>query len=307
MINDKILVSVDGGLGDHVLAEPAIRYLTTKVFTEADVRIRCNVPRAFQHLGVPVEQHNGYDLPGFRKLLTFPTTGPLFESLCFLTTHMVDFHAAALMYRALPLLDKTIKLGVTDADRAALRTLLGEVDPKQLVLVHAGKSWPSKTFPREWWQATTDALHARGLHVCLIGKRTPENPRDATGLVEVALPPGGIDLRDKLSLGALFAVIESAQVLLSNDTSLIQIAGAFDNWIVLIPSCKHPDFVLPYRNGTPYYKAKALCKKLVIDDWPFEPVRDGGLKVDTPVSDWTPYLPEPESVAHEVEKICRTK
>lgn len=299
-MNDRILISVDGGLGDHVLAEPAVRYLIEKVYPGGDVRIVCTVPRVFGHLAVPVSRHTGFDIPGYRKLLTFPRTGALQESLCFLTTHMVDFHAASLLFRELPLPDKTIKLGVLEEDIREVHAALGGIDPKKLVLLHAGKSWKSKTFPLSWWQGVLDALQREDLVVCLVGKRSSDTAGDSTGVVEIAPVPGAIDLRDKLSLGALFALIREAPVLVSNDTSLIQIAGAFDGWIVLIPSCKHPDFVVPYRHGTPYYKARALCKRLFVDDLPFEPVRDGRLSVDVEPDDWDRYLPSPEIVAREV-------
>lgn len=304
--HDRILVSVDGGLGDHVLAEPSVRYLIQKVYPRGDVRIVCTVPRVFSHLGVPVSQHTGFDIPGYKKLLTFPRTGPLPEALCFLTAHMVDFHSASLLCRHLPLLDKTIQLQVLSEDLAELGAVLGDVNPEKLVLVHAGKSWRSKTFPRGWWQSVADSLLVKGISVCLVGKRSPDDPRDQTGLVEVDALPGVYDLRDKLSLGALFALLQKASVLLSNDTSLIQMAGAFDNWIVLIPSCKHPDFVLPYRQGTPYYKARALCKRLFIDDIPFEPIRDQHLTVDAEPENWLHYLPEPEAVAREICGILKT-
>ena len=309
-MKDKIVVSVDGGLGDHITAEPAIRYLIEKVYPGGDVQITCNVPRVFSHLPVPVHQHGAPNAPlesdGYRKLFAFPRDGAITQAICFLVSHISNYHAAAMMYRELPLLDRTIRVGVDESDRAELARVLGGIETHSLVLVHPGKSWQSKTFPREWWQATIDALAADGKRVCLLGKRASSMAHDQTGLVEVDLPSGGVDLRDRLSLGALFALLEAAPVLLSNDTSLIQMAGAFDNWIVLIASCKHPDFVLPYRNGSPYYKASALYKRLVIDDLPFEPVRDHALRVDVPVLDWTPYLPDPLDVVREISLRLRT-
>lgn len=301
----KIIVSVDGGLGDHVTAEPAIRYLIEKVYPGGDIHVACNVPRVLKHLPVPVHVHGSPDLPleaaGYKKLFTFPRDGAITQALCFLVAHISNYHAAAMMYRELPLLDRTIRLGINSEDHAELDRVLGGIDPASLVLVHPGKSWRSKTFPSAWWQETVDRLSASGLTVALIGKRSSGNPQDQTGLVEINLPLGGVDLRDKLSLGALFALLSRSPLVLSNDTSIIQMAGAFDIHIVLIASCKHPDFVLPYRHGSPYYKADALYKRLVIDDQPFEPVRDHSLHVDVPVPDWTPYLPEPRDVVSRIE------
>ncbi len=304
-MKEGFVISVDGGLGDHVCAEPAVRYLIEKVYPDRDVHIVCGVPRIFAHLSVPLHLHNTYDPEkelGYPKRFTFPTTGSLRESLCFLTTHMVDYHAAALLLRTLPLRDKEIRLAVFPEDRQELREQLRGVDPKTLIVVHAGKSWQTKTFPRVWWEAVVGGLVERGMPVCLVGKRDSDS---GTGVIDVAVPPGVLDLRDALSLGALLALLHDASLLISNDTSLIQMAGAFNNSIMLIASCKHPDFVLPYRNGSPYHKARALYKRLLVDELPFEPLRDGVLRVDVPVADWGMYLPDPEVVVEEAILLSR--
>lgn len=297
-----IVVSVDGGLGDQVCAEPAVRYLVEKVFPGWDVHIAAGIPRVFEHLKdrAKVYGHNEFNAErelGYQKRFTFPTTGVLREAVCFLTTHMVDYHAAALLLRHLPLKDKEIQLAVVEEDEIALTSIFGNGDFSKLILVHAGKSWQTKTFPLAWWQEVVDQLSLRGYQVCLIGK---DDAGSNTGTLNIIPPQGSIDLRNKLSFGPLLGLLSRAPLLVSNDTSLIQMAGAFNNHIILIASCKHPDFVLPYRNGSPYYKASALYKKLLIDDLPFEPVRDGVLRVDVPVLDWRPYLPDPEIVVEEV-------
>ncbi|MDD5538446.1 MAG: hypothetical protein PHF12_05730, partial [Candidatus Omnitrophica bacterium] len=35
--------------------------------------------------------------------------------------------------------------------------------------------------------------------------------------------------------------------------------------------CKHPDRILPFRHGTQFYKAKALFKKIIDDDYTVTP------------------------------------
>ncbi|MDO8493152.1 MAG: glycosyltransferase family 9 protein [bacterium] len=302
---EKIIVSVECGLGDHITAEPSIRYLIEKVYPDKDIHIFCGWPRVFSHLNATIHKHNGLKDPlgeGVRKLHTFPATGPLPQSLCFLVTHISDFHSASLLCRTLPLDDKTIKLVVNSEDKVSLALVLGDADPKNLVLVHAGKSWKSKTFPASWWLETINALIGKGMRVCLVGKRSSDISADSTGIVEFDAPLGVLDLRDKLDIGTLFALVSEAPVLLSNDSSLIQIAGAFDNWIAMIATCKHPDLVFPYRNSTPRHKTLALYKRLLVDDWRYEPIRDQRLQVNVPVLDWTPYLPDPEEVAREINK-----
>ena len=80
----------------------------------------------------------------------------------------------------------------------------------------------------------------------------------------------------------------------------MQIAGAFDNWIVMLATIKPPDLVFPYRRGSPNYKTKALYKKLLADDNRFDPLDSRGMRVDFEVADWSRYLPEPAAVVAEV-------
>ena len=69
-------------------------------------------------------------------------------------------------------------------------------------------------------------------------------------------------------------------MLISNDSSPVHIAGAFTNAIILLPTCKHPEHVLPFRQGSQWYKAKALYKKLVCDFIDSSPLQVDGQTVD---------------------------
>jgi ADP-heptose:LPS heptosyltransferase len=132
---------------------------------------------------------------------------------------------------------------------------------KPPVLIHAGRWWPSKTLPKYWWQNIVNKL-SKNLTPVLIGKTIDSNQ----GYQDIDCPTNGIDLRDLTTLDEYIALISIVPCLLSNDSSPIHIAGAFDNWIVTIPTCKHPDHILPWRNNTQYYKTKSLYKKLLVDD-----------------------------------------
>ena len=175
---------------------------------------------------------------------------------------------------------------------------------KPSIVVHPGKWWSSKTLPQEWWQAVVDRLSEK-LTVVLIGKTIDEKQ----GFVPIECPDGGYDLRDMTSLGELFSLISLSKVLLTNDSSPLHIAGAFDNWIVTIPTCKHPDHILPFRNGTQYYKTKALYKKLLLDDLE---IRHTEIKTDTidtvpPGKTLYDYIPEVDEVVKEIFEIYDSK
>jgi ADP-heptose:LPS heptosyltransferase len=99
-----------------------------------------------------------------------------------------------------------------------------------------------------------------------------------------------------LSLHELMAIIDMCPTLVSNDSAPIHIAGAFDNNIILIPTCKHPDHLLPWRNGSKYYKAKAFYKKLMCDDIKSSPTEVYTVLGDGLTGEWDEYLPDVETV-----------
>lgn len=303
----NIVISIGGGLGDQVCGEPVARYIIEKLYPGENICILANWPRLFEHLDVPVYPHNHtfiYDddngpyhvretLPSVEKPLWRHLTNPL--------SHTVEFGSISACGRMIPDVDKKIKLNTTLKGFDEVINITGMVNIENLVLVHPGKGWPSKTFPIKWWQDIIDGLVNVGHQVGIIGKRVNEDQ----GHVSVECPEGVVDFRDLLSLDGLISLISGAKVLISNDSAPIHIAGAFDNWIVLIPSCKHPDHVLPYRNGYKHYKSVALYKMLTLDKINSAPTMfaEGGQTLDYVVGDILDYLPEVGQVIKEVDKI----
>jgi ADP-heptose:LPS heptosyltransferase len=134
-----------------------------------------------------------------------------------------------------------------------------------LILIHPGRGWETKNFPVEWWQEVLDTLDRKGFKVGLIGKHVDNEH----GYMPVKCPPNGVDFRDKTSIMGMVALIDQAPVLISNDSAPVFIGGAFDNYIILIPTCKEGDLIMPYRNGEQGYKNVMLGKKVIRDDMPF--------------------------------------
>ena len=139
----------------------------------------------------------------------------------------------------------------------------------------------------------------------MIGKTIDEKQ----GYLDIDVPTDGYDLRDLTTLGQMFALISLSRCLVTNDSSPIHIAGAFDNWIVTFPTCKHEDHILPYRNGTQSYKTKALRKGLLLDDLE---IRHTEFRHDT--IDLIPngktlydYIPDVDTVVSEVMDIYDNK
>lgn len=293
-----ILIDVQGGLGDQICAEPSIRYMKKYIYPNDDIIIKTHFPRLFEHLGLPVFQHNEFkrksDTP-YYHVITLPNPESLqWMIVSNLLCHTVDFVSMALLRRILPDKDKQIILSTKQEDFDELKKLLGDINLEDLVLVHAGKHWESKTFPKQWWQDVIDGLYREGKKVCLIGKDD-----DTRGVWDLDLKPGMIDTRNLLSLGGLIALISKSQYLISNDSAPIHIAGAFDNNIILIPSCKHPDHILPYRINK---KQKAIYKKLTLDDCKQAPTELYNISAEFIKRDWKEYLPLPSEIIKEVLK-----
>ena len=115
---------------------------------------------------------------------------------------------------------------------------------ENVVVVHAGKHWQSKTFPKAWWEEMVNQFKEAGFKVCLIGHKVDEN----VGYVEIS-GDGCIDLRDKLSIPEFIYLLKNCKYLFSNDSSPIHAASAGDAFVGVVATCKHPDFILHWRKG----------------------------------------------------------
>ena len=113
-----------------------------------------------------------------------------------------------------------------------------------MVVVHAGKHWPSKTFPKDWWDAVLAELKSRGFIPILIGADADDN----RSTVDVD-PTGCLDLRNKTSLTESIWLTQQTKVLLTNDSSPLHMAVTGDAWIGFVATCKHPDYIKHWRNG----------------------------------------------------------
>ena len=297
-----LILDVQGGLGDQLEAQPGIRYLIKHIYPGDDINILTHYPVLFENMGAKVFLHGQFarepDTP-YYSVNTLPGPDTVTWSVVSnLLCHTVDYCAMALLRRTLPNKDKNIILKVKDEALAGVKKICGE-DLENLVVVHAGKHWESKTFPTNWWQEVVDGLQKEGFKVCLIGKNDLSR-----GVLPIKAREGMIDARDLLNLDEFIALISKTKILLSNDSSPVHIAGAFDNWIILIPSCKHPDHIIPWRNGTQDYKSKSLYKRLVLDDTPSAPTEVHGSSGQFINEDWSKYLPGVSEVIKEV-KSCQ--
>jgi len=259
----NVFIYIGGGIGDQMCAEPLIRYFREFLYPDADIYGLSSVPRLFEHIeGVKIARDYPKGLDAALEMNAHPSENhnrelKLVHALC----NGTDYVSVACIGRTLPIKDKEFKLTYSQEDMDEVLKVCP--NPKDLVLIHPGVGWASKTFPIEWWNEVINGIDGE---VGIIGKQLMV---DGDGVPKHSYLPvdcPGFDFRDKLSLGGLIALLSQANTVVTNDSAPVHLAGAFDNNIVLIPTCKHPDHVLPYRNGSQYYKAWALYKKTLYDD-----------------------------------------
>jgi len=303
----KVWVKLGGGIGDQVDCEPILRYMIKNIYPpeDTDVRVSSHWPELFRHLPIKVYMYGEAawaDSPSGAPWTVESMPPPehyqwlvVSAMLC----HAMDFSAMAILRRVLPIREKQIKL---DFSYSALREVVAMCDRSEFngcdfngcVIVHSGRHWTSKSFPVEYWQAIIDGIEDKGMTPILIGKN------DKTQGVQDVHTKNGINLIDKLTLGQLVALISQVPSLLSNDSAPVHIAGGFSNQIILIPTCKDPDHILPWREGSQGHKTTVLYKKLTLDDIPSEPTSMNTVLADEIVGEWDEYLPEIDEVVEAV-------
>lgn len=295
----QIFIWSFGGIGDVICAEPVLRFIRDTAYPEADIYVMTRNPELYQHIP-NIHLSDKYPEGEFDAVYEMNTHfiehGQFHAIVPHSLAHPIDWISMAIMGRQLTNEQKQIHLEYAEEDVQEALKIHGDLE--SLVLVHPGRGWETKTFPVSWWNQVIQGLLESGLKVGLIGKEVS----DAHGYVQVD-SRGTIDFRDKLSLKGLIAIIARAKMVITNDSVPVHIAGAFDNHIILIPSCKHPDRIMPYRNGIQYYKAAALFKKVLDDDHVVTPTSMIGWKMSgwqigtfKPGHKIEEYLPDPSDV-----------
>lgn len=304
----NIVITVGGGIGDQVDAEPVVRYINNIAFPNSNLIVRTDWPEIFAHMVFPVYHSRAYNtkrVPEYHmETLPSPETRPdVWNVMAQTLMHTTDFASLSTIRKTLPEEHRPIRLEVTDDALNELRSLNDGTlrGFSNMILIHPGRGWDSKTFPVDWWQIVIDDVYKKHKNIGIIGKHVS----DEQGYVDVTCPPEAKDFRDMLTVKGLFAIISKAKAVVTNCSAPVHIAGAFDNWIFFIPTCKHPSHVLPWREGkqgmTQWHKTVAMYRKLTCDDIESNPTEVHGQTLDwVKGGDIRPYLPDPDYVASTI-------
>ena len=147
------------------------------------------------------------------------------------------------------------RLGISAAHRAeAARLLAGQ--PRPLLAIHPGASWTTKRWPAEHFAALARRARKRfGVGVAVVG-----GPGEEPLARAVAQAVGdAADLSGKTGLLVLAAVLESAQLMLANDSGPMHLAAALGTPVVSPFTCTSPLRAGPFGPGHAAVAARVAC------------------------------------------------
>jgi hypothetical protein len=279
-IHRKLLFTTFGGIGDHICAEPTIRYAAKCSSEYEELALATSIPELYSHIPVTTVYTEAYDRSHWVVLKTYPDEKGLSqEFLSHGIMNCVDFSSIHAIRMQLPTPDREIMLtgkhpGKKYADLCEMNT----------VFVHPGKHWPSKTFPKWWWDKVIKTIIKAGAVPVLIGANVDGNRATVDADSE-----GCVDLRNKTMLSELVWMLQRAKVLLTNDSAPLHIAASADPaeyettgnaWIGLIATCKHHDYITHFRKGVWQWREVAFNKGGIWETTGFLPNKDKDVHIN---------------------------
>lgn len=242
-VERKLLFKTWGGIGDQICAEPTLRY-AMKMFKDCEFYLASEIPELFEHLPFKKVFNLKEETPNYSRFLCFDTITPpddsnlVWQFFSHMLTNCVDFPAMCALRLQLPVADKEIRIDAGPSTR-----MMQELTENSVV-IHPGKHWQSKTFPKKFWDEVIECLVGNGIRPIIIGADTDDN----RGTVDVTTL-GCIDYRNQLSIMQTICLLQNCRVLLTNDSSPLHMAASGDAWIGYIATCKHPDYITHWRHG----------------------------------------------------------
>lgn len=294
----QMILTTWGGCGDQVCGEPTARY-AFKLFEGYEISLLTSYPDLFTHLPFKKIYHKS-EAPNLNDqewLVKHTNPSNHFMARDFINHHftqVVDFSSLCAFQRQLPIEDRAIKLPKSD---------FGERF-KLPILIHPGRHWESKTFPKMWWDAVIGKLaKLYPFRIGIIGKDVDAE----TGTVDVEVPEGVFDFRNKMSILDLSSALQAAQVVVTNDSAPLHIAAAGFAKIIFISSCKESDHLKHWRRSKQSGKVEWAwnMKNMELTGlWEMQssiPIRDTEFRIDLMSPEMMEkILPDPMSVVDEV-------
>jgi len=296
----NVLIKAHGGVGDVVCSEPAMRFAVEN-FKNSNFSLLSPYPQLFRHIpwkkvydnSGPVE----IDLNQYLMFQTIDVTNELAaEFVCHAIMGGVDYAGLNMWRLILPNAYKRIQLypNEQETQRAV------EIHQDRDIVVHPGRTWPSRTFPKKWWDRVIGRIIEKGGRPLVIGG-VIDAGRAST--VEVDLPTGVLDLRHKQTLMETVALMHKTVAVITNDSSPVHMASTGPSWIAYLSTVKHPDHLTHWRRtdkGVDEYgwRMKDFALGGLYKELDFCPNSPKNIHVDkVDILQLLKWLPEPEEIA----------
>lgn len=258
----KVLkISISGGLGDQIEAEPVVREIC-RLYPHDKIYVASHWPEIFEDLPyakgrlIPIDIRKHFIQEDIYNIFNTysPPEDVAWKYMTHVFSHSCDFSSNLAIRRVLPPEKKNIILGYTVNH---LNNMYEKLNVKKgyfndAILIHPGRSWTTKTMSAEFWETIIYELIKDGRKIVVFGK----DGKDLQGIIPIKFDTEKVlDARDKLTFKESLSMLDNSFMLISNDSAPIHMAGATDIWIVGIYTAKHPAFVIPFRKGSQDYKS----------------------------------------------------
>jgi hypothetical protein len=300
---DNYLFQVKGvGLGDVICSEPTIRY-ALDTFKNVKISVETTHPDVFRHLesrlhklfkvgGDYREKYNDYRI--FETAVGEDDIRWEFLDMAFM--HCIDAASMCSMRMQLPVSHRQINLVPDENAKDSVKEILHQHDlleSENRIVIHPGKTWPSRTLPADWWDEIIQILIKGGVKPVIIGAQCV----NGNSTVDIDAR-GCVDLRESLSFMQSVALLQMADLVLTNDSAPLHMAASGNAWIGFFATARHPDHLTHWRRGMYGHKTKNLSLGGM---WSFMDLRPGqsetkryDLVEESLVRSW---LPTPSAVA----------
>ncbi len=201
--------------------------------------------------------------------------------------HQVDAYLKEVGIR-IPDEDKEIVLHIPDSSVDKVNRLLeekinssplaGDGRRPKIVLLHAAKNDPNRTWPAPRWERLAQIIMEEGYLVIATGDKGRDPRR---GVHDIPLP-GVVNLVDQLSPLEFTALCRKANLLITTDSGAVQLAGPSNIGIAGIYTVIPGRCRLPYRHGKPMWNSVSIeseckysgCYRRMLEEKYFSPARE---------------------------------
>lgn len=297
-VEKNILIRTWGGLGDQICAEPTLRF-ALDTFKGCKVFLASEAPYLFQHLKFERVFDLKKEQPIYQDYLLFntinPTTDLSWEFYSHMLVNCVDYPSLCAFRCQMPIKYKELILHPSDEDKLKAWEMVKNIDDDKKIIVHPGKHWQSKTFPKEWWDAVLAYLINNDKTPVIIGANTDDN----RSTVDINIT-GCMDLRNALTVMQSVALLQmvGVSVLITNDSAPLHMAASGNVHIGYFATCKHPDYIAHWRHNEFGWGMQNLSLGGIWDVLDYCPNKKCSVEAEN-VGDelLKSWLPDPKSVA----------